>query len=189
MQGRSTATMAIKSLKPNASRVDAIQAFSSHGFANKLWQMRNGPLRRIADAYVPCWLYQTRYELGGTLQTCWFALDAVDGSLDLLEFPWLPGAQELFSIETRNFLRPSLTEARAGELIREKVLRVIFQQGFFKLRRRGLTFVREPVELHVPYWLGFHEKRGAIHCRVMDALRRRMEGAKACAFFEEWLAA
>jgi hypothetical protein len=82
-----------------------------------------------------------------------------------------------------------LTEARAVELIREKVLRVIFQQGFFKLRRRGLTFVREPVELHVPYWLGFHEKRGAIHCRVMDALRRRMEGAKACAFFEEWLAA
>jgi hypothetical protein len=182
-------TMAIKSLKPNASRDDAIRAFSSGGFANKLWQMRNGPLRRIADAYVPCWLYQTRYELGGTLQTCWFALDAVDGSLDLLEFPWLPGAQELFSIETRNFLRPSLTEARAEELIREKVLRVMFQQGFFKLRGRSLTFVREPVELHVPYWLGFHEKRGAIRCRVMGAVRRRMEGAKACAFFEEWLAA
>jgi len=182
-------TRAIKSLKPNASRVDAIQAFSSRGFANKLWQMRTGPLKCIADAYVPCRLYQARYELSGKMQTRWFALDAVDGSLDLLEFPRLPGLQELFSIETRNFLQPSLTEARAEELIREKVLRVIFQQGIFKLRGRGLAVVRDRMDLHLPYWLGFHERRGAIRCRVMDAVRRQIEGAKARAFFEEWLAA
>jgi hypothetical protein len=182
-------TMAIKSLKSNASRDDAIRAFSSSGFANKFWQMRNGPLQRIADAYVPCRLYQTRYELGGAMQTRWFALDAVAGSLDLLEFPLLPSPQELLSIETRNILQPSLTEARAEELLREKVLRMVFQQGFFKLRGRGLAIIREPVEMHLPYWLGFHEKRGAIACRVMDAVRRRIEGAKASAFFEEWLTA
>jgi hypothetical protein len=181
--------MAIKSLKSNASRDDAIRAFSSCGFANRVWQMRNGPLRRIAEAYVPCRLYQTRYELGGTIQSRWFALDAVDGSLDLLEFPRLPGPQDYLSIETRNFLEPFLTEARAEELLRGKVLRLIFQQGFFKLRGRGLAVVREPVELHLPYWLGFHEKQRAIRCRVMDAVRRRIEGAKASAFFEEWLAA
>jgi hypothetical protein len=181
--------MAIKSLKPKASRDDAIQAFSSRGFANKLWQMRAGPLQRIGDAYVPCRLYQTRYELSGKIQTRWFALDAVDGSLDLLEFPRLPGPQDYLSIETTNFLEPFLTEARAEELLRGKVLRLIFQQGFFKLRGRGLAVVREPVELHLPYWLGFHEKQRAIRCRVMDAVRRRIEGAKASAFFEEWLAA
>ncbi|HEV3374404.1 MAG TPA: hypothetical protein VG051_01795 [Candidatus Acidoferrum sp.] len=181
--------MAIKSLKPNASRDDAIRAFSSCGFANRFWQMRNGPLRRIAEAYVPCRLYQTRYELEGTIQSRWFALDAVDGSLDLLEFPRRPGPQNYLSIETRNFLEPFLTEARAEELLRGKVLRLIFQQGFFKLRGRGLAVVREPVELHLPYWLGFHEKQRAIRCRVMDAVRRRIEGAKASAFFEEWLAA
>jgi hypothetical protein len=182
-------TRVIKSFKPNASLDDAMRAFSSRGFANKLWQMRAGPLQRIGDAYVPCWLYQARYELGGRMQTRWFALDAVDGSLDLLQFSRLPAAPELFSIETRNFLQPALTEAVAKGLIREKVLRVIFQQGFFKLRGQGLAVVREPVELHVPYWLGFHEKRGAIRCRVMDAVRRRIEGAKACAFFENWFAA
>jgi hypothetical protein len=182
-------TMAIKSLKPNASRGDARRAFSSGGFANKFWQMRNGPLQHIADAYVPCWFYQTRYELGGVMQARWFALDAVDGSLDLLEFSRLPGPQELLSIETRNILQPSLTEARGEELLREKILRLVFQQGFFKLRGRGLAVVREPVELHLPYWLGFYEKRGAIRCRVMDAARRRIEGTKASAFFEEWLAA
>jgi hypothetical protein len=181
--------MAIESLKPNASRDDAIRAFSSGGFANEFWRMRNGPLQRIADSYVPYRLYQTRFESGGATRTRWFALDAVDGSLDLLEFPLPPGPQELLSIETRNLLQPSLTEARAEELFREKVLHMVFQQGFFKLRRRGLAVVREPLNLHLPYWLGFHEKQGVIRCRVMDAVRRRIQGAKASAFFEEWLAA
>jgi hypothetical protein len=179
---------AISSLKPNASRHDAIRAFSCRGFANRFWQAHNGRLQRLADVYVPCRLYRARYELGRRMQTRWFALDAVDGSLDLLEFRGLLGPQELFVIETRNFLQPSLAEARAEELFRERVLRVIFQQGFFKLRERGLAVVREPVVLHLPYWLGFHEKRGAIRCRVMDAVRQRIEGAKASAFFEEWLA-
>jgi hypothetical protein len=178
----------IRSLKPNVSRDDAIGVFSSRRFANRVWQMRNGPLQRIADAYVPCWIYGMRYELGRTTQTRFFALDAVDGSLDLFEFPRLPRPQEFLPIETRNFLWPSLTQARAEELLREKVLRVIFQQGFFKLRERGLAVVGEPLELYLPYWLGFYEARGVVRCRVMDAVRRRVEGAKASALFEQWLA-
>jgi hypothetical protein len=179
----------IRSLKPNVSHDDAIGEFSSSGFANRFWRMRNGPLQRIADAYVPCRFFRVRYESGRAMQTRLFALDAVDGSLDLFEFPRLPGPQEFLSIETRNFLPPSLTEARAEELLREKVLRVIFQQGFFKIRERGLDVVREPLELCLPYWLGFYGTRGTVRCRVMDAVRRRVEGAKASAFFEQWLAA
>jgi hypothetical protein len=179
----------IRSLKPNVSRDEAIGTFSSRGFANSFWQMRNGPLQRIADAYVPCWIYGVRYELGSTMQTRFFALDAVDGSLDLFEFPRLPGPQEFLSVETRNFLRPSLAEARAEELLREKILRVIFQQGFFKLSEQGLAVVCEPLELHLPYWLGLYGARGVVRCRVMDSVRRRVEGAKASAFFEQWLAA
>jgi len=47
---------------------------------------------------------------------------------------------------------------------------------------------RMPVELHLPYWLAFYGSNGAAKCRVMDAVRRRIEGAKAASFFEEWLA-
>jgi hypothetical protein len=43
--------------------------------------------------------------------------------------------------------------------------------------------------VHLPYWLGFYASGGIVRCRVMDAVRRRVEGAKASAFFEQWLAA
>jgi hypothetical protein len=88
-----------------------------------------------------------------------------------------------------NRLRAALTEERAADLLRDKVLRVIFQQGFFKIRDAHLEITPVRCELHLPYWLGFHERHGSVRCRVMDAVRRRMEGAKACAFFEQWLAA
>jgi hypothetical protein len=69
------------------------------------------------------------------------------------------------------------------------VLRVIFQQGFFKLRSIKLETERLPGELHLPYWLGFYGTPDGLRCRVLDAVRRRVEGAKASALFEQWLAA
>ena len=179
----------IRSLTPNVSQEEAIRTFTAGGLTALYWRWRSGPLQRIADAYVPFWLYRVRYEMGQVSQARLFALDAVNGSLDLFAFPHIPNDTELLAIETRNRLQPLLTDGRAEELLREKVLRVIFQQGFFKLREPKLEVMREPVELHVPYWLGFYGDHGGLHCRVMDAVRRRIEGAKASAFFEQWLAA
>ena len=96
---------------------------------------------------------------------------------------------ELLSIDSRNCLAPALPEERAVELLREKVLRIVFQQGFFKLRELRLDITREPCEIYLPYWLGFYGDERTVRCRVLDAVRRRIEGAKASAFFEQWLAA
>jgi hypothetical protein len=178
----------IQTLKPNVSQAEAMRKFSSVGLGALYRRIRVGPLRRIADAYVPFFLYRVRYELGNTQQTRFFAIDAVDGSLDLFEFPGVPADSQLVEVTTRNLLQPGLTEQRAEELLRDKVLRVIFQQGFFKLRESNLECIRQPIELHLPYWLAFYGDQTA-RCRVMDAVRRRIEGAKASAFFEEWLAA
>ena len=179
-------TSAIRALKPNVTQEEAVRAFSGAGVSALHWRMRSGPLRRIADAYVP---YFVPREIRGRAGAVLFAIDAVDGSLDLFEFARIPEEPELLAWDGRNRLRAALSEERAAELLRDKVLRVIFQQGFFKIRDTHLDITPVPRELHVPYWLGFHERRGAVHCRVMDAVRRRMEGAKACAFFEQWLAA
>jgi hypothetical protein len=116
-------------------------------------------------------------------------MEVVDGSLDLFEFPQLPSRQQLVTMDKRNCVEPSLSVGAADDLLREKALRIIFQQGFFKVREASLHFSRKPDIVHLPYWLGFYASGGIVRCRVMDAVRRRVEGAKASAFFEQWLAA
>ena len=181
-------TTSIRTLKPNVSQDEALRKFSAVGLGALYRRVRVGPLRSIANVYVPFFLYRVRYQLGRAPQTRFFAIDAVDGSLDLFEFPGVPDDSQIVEVETRNCLRPALAEKRAEELLGDKVLRVIFQQGFFKLSGSKLEFTREPIDLHLPYWLAFYGDETA-RCRVMDAVRRRIEGAKASAFFEEWLAA
>ncbi|MGB2623497.1 MAG: hypothetical protein WA857_11755 [Candidatus Acidiferrum sp.] len=180
---------AIQILKPNVTQEEAVRVFRSGGFSAAYWKIRNGPLQRIADAYVPFWVYKVRYEVVGAQNNRIFALEAVHGSLDLFEFPHAPREDELLTIETRNRLLPALQPEAAEELLRMKVLRVLFQQGFFKMRALKVEITRVPGEFHLPYWLAFYGAGGAAKCRVMDAVRRRIEGAKASSFFEEWLAA
>ena len=176
----------IRALKPNVTQEQALRAFSGAGPSSMYWRLRNGPLSRIAPAYVPYFLFSVKC---AGIPPRLFAIDAVNGSLDLFEFPRIPEEGQFQAMDGRNRLAPALSEAQAVSLLREKVLRVLFQQGFFKLRDARLEITPVPCELHLPYWLGFYERHGSVRCRVMDAVRRRMEGAKACAFFEQWLAA
>lgn len=151
--------------------------------------MRSGPLRRVADAYVPFRLYRVRYTLNKEVVQRIFAMDAVDGSLDLFEFRAVPDDAQLIEMETRNRVPGSLSGEEGQCILREKVLRIIFQQGFFKLRQTSLEIEALPGELYLPYWLGFYGAKDSLRCRALDAVRRRIEGAKASAFFEQWLAA
>ncbi|SRR5216683_862809 len=178
----------IRSLRPNVTREDAINAFTAWGPASWYWKLRSGSLERIADAYLPFRVYRVRYHMGGAPRSHFFALDAVDGSLDLFEFSLPPGEAETVAVSTRNRPAPALSEAQSDELLRDKVLRLIFQQGFFKLRSVNLETEQLPGEIHLPYWLGFYDTRQKVRCRVLDAVRRRMEGARASALFEQWLA-
>jgi hypothetical protein len=178
----------IQTLKPNVTQREALRTFSGAGLSTLYWRMRSGPLRRIADVYVPYWLYRVQYNMARATHSTLFAIDAVNGSLDLFTFARIPGGADLVSIHTRNRVAPSLERPDAEALLRQKVLRVIFQQGFFKVRDLRLEIAPEPLELHVPYWLGFYG-HAAARCRVLNAVRRQMEGAKASALFESWLTA
>src|SRR5262249_7137974 len=107
---------------------------------------------------------------------------------DLFTFAKSPESSELVDVETRNRLTCLLEPTRAENLLRDKIQRAIFQQGFFKLRDFDLQLAPTSEPIHIPYWLGFYG-RDRLRCRVMDAIRRRIEGSKATAFFEHWLAA
>jgi hypothetical protein len=126
--------------------------------------------------------------MGRARHTRYFAMEQVEGSLDLYEFPDALNPIDLISVETRNRIFPSLSADRAASLLREKALRLIFQQGFFRLRRPQLQMECILDRFHIPYWLGFYGKDGGLRCRVLDAVRRRMEGQKATQLFERWLA-
>ncbi|HKD50062.1 MAG TPA: hypothetical protein VKB90_04645 [Candidatus Acidoferrum sp.] len=176
----------IRVLKPNVTQHEALCAFSATGFSSLYWRIRSGPLRRIAEVYVPYFLFRVKC---GNARPRLFAMDAVDGSLDLFEFPRIPEEGAFQAAPDRNRLKAALSEEQAAALLREKALRIIFQQGFFQLRNAHLEISFVPGELHLPYWLGFYGREGSVRCRVMDAVRRRIEGAKASTFFEHWLAA
>lgn len=179
---------AIQTLKSNVSREQALRTFSAAKLSRLYWRVTRGPLQRLADIYVPFSLYTVRYQMGkGSLKRV-FAADAVNGSLDLFEFPRIPQADQLNAVLTRNVIPASLPESRAKDVLRDKVLRLIFQQGFFRLRDPQLEIARQPAGIHIPYWVGFYGNT-FVKCRALDAVRRRFEGAKASAFFEEWLAA
>lgn len=179
-------TNSTRTLKPNVTQEEALRAFSAAGFSVLYWRIRSGPLRRIAEVYVPYFLFQVGH---ANARPRLFAIDAVDGSLDLFEFPRVPDYPDLQTCEGRNRVEAQLSVEQATELLHDKVLRVLFQQGFFKLRDLRLKITPVPCELYLPYWLGFYGRNGSVRCRVMDAVRRRIEGAKASAFFEQWLAA
>src|SRR5881394_2974044 len=97
-----TDAKSIRTLRANVTREEAIQAFTAKGAASFLWRLRSGSLQRIADAYIPFRIYRVRYPMGGARHTHLFALDAVDGSLDLFEFATPPGDAETVSVSTRN---------------------------------------------------------------------------------------
>ena len=178
----------IQALRPNVTREQALRTFSAAKLSQLYWRVTRGPLQRIAEIYVPFSFYAVRYAMSKGLVKRVFAMDAVNGSLDPFEFPRIPEADQLLSLVARNVIPASLPESRAKEVLREKVLRILFQQGFFKLRDPRLEITVEPANVHVPYWLAFYGNT-SVKCRALDAVRRRFEGAKASAFFEEWLSA
>jgi hypothetical protein len=180
---------AILSVKPGVSEQDALAAFRGSGFSALLCRASRGQLQRIAAAYVPFSLYRVEFEDGRARQTRFMAIDQVEGILDLYEFPGELRPEELVRMETRNSLVPTLSEERSHCLLKGKVLRLIFQQGFFKVREPRLQLQRLETQFNMPFWLGLYGEDGRLRCRVMDAVRRRMEGAKAAALFEHWLEA
>ncbi|MGH9791202.1 MAG: hypothetical protein ACRD5W_08340 [Candidatus Acidiferrales bacterium] len=168
------------------SEAEAAASFRT-GVSGRLFQVRHGPLRSLAPAYVPFRLYEVLIHNRGVQQTSLFALDAFAGSLDLYEFQSPPEDAALVTVESPNALPVVLETEGAEALLCTKVERLLFQTGFFRIRGLRIETGRTSLLVYVPYWLGFFGRGQAAALRVMDAVRRRREGAKAEAVFRDWL--
>lgn len=176
----------IRSLRANVTREEAAEQFSS-GMLDFLRETAFGPLRSVADFYIPFRLFQVEIRNGGKSDRRIFGLDAVNGSLDLYHFEQLPAEREVAYLETRNCSDALLGDAEANKIVIAKVQRLLFSTGFFRVRNLQIT--AEPVagEIYVPYWVGFRGRGMRARLAVIDAVRRRPEGAKVRDLLRAWL--
>jgi len=178
----------IRSVKPNVTRDEAVQQFSGRGISGMLRRLALGPLHSVAELYIPFRLFRVRITNNGVSEEKLVAVDAVSGSLDLFQFDHFPEGTEMISVETRNRPAAGVPDSVLTERVVAKLRRVLYSRGFFKMRDLQLDALPLPDELHIPYWIGFRGPDGHLRISVIDAVRRRPEGAKVRRLVEEWLA-
>jgi hypothetical protein len=80
-----------------------------------------------------------------------------------------------------------LSEEQASEILVAKVQRILYLRGFFRLRNLRVSAHAVPGDFHIPYWVGFRGHGSRARVVVLDALRRRAEGAKVKGLLRDWL--
>ena len=178
----------IRSLKPNVTREEAVAQFSG-GILNPFRDFAFGAVRSVADTYIPFRLFEVSVSNRQRHEQHLLALDAVNGTLDLYRFEQIPSPSEVVVLETRNCPPGQLDDDHAGELVVEKFRRVLFSRGFFRLGELHISATALPGEIHVPYWVALRGHSSRVHLEIIDAVRRRYEGAKVRKLLETWLAA
>jgi hypothetical protein len=170
----------ITSIKPNITREQAVAKFRA-GFS----QMRHGRLRIAAEFYVPYRFFQIAWDDGRRKTGAILAADAVTGKFDLIEFGQLPGDAERMKVDTQMLVEERVGEEEAYRQVRERMMRLVFMKGVFKLSRLNVN-INLAANLHLPYWVGVYERQGRAHLEIINALQGRFEGAKLREIVAEW---
>ena len=178
----------IESLRSNVTREAALQELRGRGLSRGFRWLTAGPLRSIADVYVPYHLFRVEIRNAASRQEKLLALDAVCGIFDLYSLDAVPSSDDLIRICTKNRPVPTLNAERARSVLIDRLRRIVFRAGFFRVRNLCIEAESVPLELHVPYWVGFSGFGERANLSVIDGVRRRMEGGKVRQFFREWLA-
>jgi hypothetical protein len=177
----------IRTLRPRVTRDQAVDAFS-RGVVGVVRRLALGPLRSIADIYVPFRLYRVTIGHAARRQILVVGLESVAGILDLYRFDNVPEASEIAEVCTGNRVDAAISDAAARDRLAARIKRMTYQRvGFLAAGRFQLEI--EPLDtlLHVPYWAGFFGRGDAASLVVMDAVRRQIEGAKAGRLIGDWL--
>jgi hypothetical protein len=177
----------IRSLRPAVTREEAVKAFND-GLIGGVRRLALGPLRSLADVYVPFRLYQVTVGRRRTSETAVLGVDGVTGALDFYRFDVPPGPSDLMDVCTRNDVEAVLLPAAAQEIVASRVMRMVYGRVGFVAAPHVRLDVR-PIDqaVHVPYWVGFFGRREAASLVVMDAVRRQIEGVKVRRLIDQWL--
>jgi hypothetical protein len=177
-------TKMISALRPKVTREHAV-AMLSRGVLGTARRMVLGPLRSVAEIYVPFRVYRVT---GRGRRAALLAIDAVTGELDLYHFDSIPDSTLLADVRTLNRIPAQLSIDANRDLLQDRMKRLTYQRVGFLAAPRFAVKV-EPIgpTLHVPYWVGFFGSGEVAAPVVIDAVRRQVEGAKARRLVVGWL--
>lgn len=160
------------------------------------WAQRNlsrlsswwgGGLRGIAAIYLPYRLYHVVVHDHASAKARYFAVDGVTGTLDPYEFPAVPEPECWTEVATRNCHPIRLKESETKQLAIEKVRRLLFSRGFFRVAHPQITAELIRPEFYIPYWVGFYGNEHDVSIKVINAIRRSLEGNKVRQVVKTWL--
>ncbi|HEY1465138.1 MAG TPA: hypothetical protein VGF44_17110 [Terriglobales bacterium] len=177
----------IRILKPNVTQEEATALLSPRGLSASWRNFVFGPLRSVAKFYIPFRIFQVEILNRGITTLHIFGLDAVTGALDLYTWEALPDESETSLLDTRNRLPVTLPEEDTQRRVTDKVRRLIFSQGFFRISNFRITAEAVPGEIYIPYWAAFRGHGLRANLSVLDAVRRRMEGSRVREMLRNWL--
>ena len=82
------------------------------------------------------------------------------------------------SVDTVMFAEERVNEEDAFKMVRERMMRMVFMKGFFKLSRVNVE-IKLAASLHLPYWVGVYDRQGRAHLEIINALQGRFRGSQA----------
>jgi hypothetical protein len=176
----------IQSLRPNVTQDEAIEMFRS-GPSGWVRRALRGPLLRVAELYIPFCPFEAEWTSGASIKRMRVGLDAAWATLDLYLFEPETILTQTISLATRNVVPAVVGKEALQSAVRDKIRRMLFSQGFFRLRNLAITVRPLGTPVCVPYWLGFYARGPEVRVVVLDAVRRCLEGAKARTLVTAWL--
>ena len=179
--------MIIRSLQPALDRELALRNFSPAGPLGILRRWRTGKLLGISDIYIPYRLYRVQVEDIRVRNARFLAVDAMSGVLDPYEFPEPPLPGQSVEVETSNALPVRLAETETRAFVLEKLRRLLFSAGFFRLAKPVMTAEMTGATFYIPYWVGFYGGPQNVRVQVLNAVRGTIEGSKVSSLVKTWL--
>jgi hypothetical protein len=169
------------------TRALALRRLDSSGGFNPVTRWLDGPLRGMAEIYIPYRLYKVTVEDRGVRRARCYAIDAASGALDPYEFANLPQPHEWTEVEKSDCYPVRLAEHETRSLAVQKLRRLLFSRGFFRLAYPQLTAELINSEFYLPYWVGFYGDEQNVNLKVLNAVRETMEGSKIHQLLQAWL--
>ena len=155
------------------------------GLADILRTTASGPLKSVADFYIPFQLFRVEMVNAGKRDLRLFRLDAVNGSLDLYSFDHSRASGKSSIWKPPTIQSPCWTKPRPGKLLSPRCS-ACFLPGLFRVRNLQISAEQVAGEIYIPYWVGFRGRGVPVRFVVMDAVRK--DGRRqSAAFVQAWL--